>query len=56
VALLLIALVIFSLTYQPSFVMAAQLAALLVWDPAREPQPAADPAAAPAVQLLGERP
>ena len=56
VALLLIALVVFSLTYQPSFVMAAQVAALLVWDPAREPQPAADPVAAPAAQLLGEGP
>jgi O-antigen ligase len=56
VALLLIALVVFSLTYQPSFVMAAQVAALLVWDPAREPQPAADPLAAPAAQLLGEGP
>ncbi len=55
VALLLIALVIFSLTYQPSFIMAAQVAALLVWDPAREPQAAADPVAAPAAQLLGER-
>jgi hypothetical protein len=53
VALLLIALVVFSLTYQPSFVMAVQVAALLVWDPAREPQPAADPVAAPAAQLLG---
>jgi hypothetical protein len=48
--------VVFSLTYQPSFVMGAQVAALLVWDPAREPQPAADPVAAPAAQLLGERP
>ena len=56
VALLLIALVVFSFTYQPSFVLAAQVAALLVWDPAREPQPAADPVAAPAAQLLGERP
>ena len=56
VALLLIALVVFSLTYQPSFVMGAQVAALLVWDPAREPQPAADPVAAPAAQLLGEGP
>ena len=54
VALLLIALVVFSLTYQPSFVIAAQVAALLVWDPAREPQPAADPVATPAAQLLGE--
>jgi hypothetical protein len=56
VALLLIALVVFSLTYQPSFVMGAQVAALLVWDPAREPQPAADPVAAPAAQLLREGP
>jgi O-antigen ligase len=56
VALLLIALVVFSLTYQPSFVMGAQVAALLVRDPAREPQPAADPVAAPAVQPLGEGP
>lgn len=56
VALLLIALVVFSFTYQPSFVMGAQVAALLVWDPAREPQPAADPMAAPAAQLLGEGP
>jgi hypothetical protein len=56
VALLLIALLVFSLTYQPSFVMGAQVAALLVWDPAREPQPAAGPVTAPAAQLLGERP
>ena len=56
VALLLIALVVFSLTYQPSFVMGAQVAALLVWDPAREPQPEADPVAAPAAQLLGAGP
>jgi hypothetical protein len=56
VALLLIALVVFSLTYQPSFVMGAQVAALLVWVPAREPQPAADPVAAPTAQLLGEGP
>jgi hypothetical protein len=56
VALLLLALVVFSVTYQPSFVMAAQVAALLVWHPAREPQPAADPVAAPAAQLLGKRP
>jgi hypothetical protein len=56
VALLLIALVVFSVTYQPSFVMAAQIAALLVWDPAREPQPAADPVAASAAHLLGKRP
>jgi len=56
VALLLVALLVFSLTYQPSFVMAAQVAALLVWNPAREPQPAADPVAAPAAQLVGERP
>ena len=56
VALLLIALVVFSFTYQPSFVMTAQVAALLVWDPAREPQPAADPVAAPAARLLGEGP
>ena len=56
VALLLIALLVFSFTYQPSFVMAAQVAALLVWDPAREPQPAADPVAAPAAQLLGKVP
>jgi hypothetical protein len=54
VALLLIGLLVFSLTYQPSFIMAAQVAALLVWDPAREPHPAADPVAAPAAQLLGE--
>jgi hypothetical protein len=53
VALLLIALVVFSLTYQPSFVMGAQVAVLIVWDPAREPKPAADPVAAPAGQLLG---
>jgi len=56
VTLLLIGLLVFSLTYQPTFVMAAQVAALLVWDPAREPQPAADPVAAPAAQLLGEGP
>jgi hypothetical protein len=56
VALLLIALVVFSLTYQPSFVTGAQVAALLVWDPAGEPQPAADPVAAPAARLLGEGP
>ena len=56
VALLLIGLLVFSLTYQPNFVMAAQLAALLVWNPAREPRPAADPVAAPAAQLLGEGP
>ena len=54
VALLLIGLLVFSLTYQPSFIMAAQVAVLLVWDPAREPHPAADPVAAPAAQLLGE--
>jgi hypothetical protein len=36
--------------------MGAQIAALLVWDPAREPQPVADPMAAPAAQLLGEGP
>ena len=56
VTLLLIGLLVFSFTYQPSFVMVAQVAALLVWNPAREPQPAADPVAAPAAQLLGERP
>jgi O-antigen ligase len=54
VALLLIGLLVFSLTYQPSFILAAQVAALLVWDPAREPHPAADPVPAPAAQLLGE--
>jgi hypothetical protein len=53
VALLLIGLLVFSLTYQPSFIMAAQVAALLAWDPAREPQPAPDPVAAPAAELLG---
>jgi len=56
VALLLIALVIFSLTYLPTFVMTAQVAALLAWEPAREPHPAAGPVAAPAAQLLGESP
>jgi hypothetical protein len=56
VVLLLIGLVVFSLTYQPSFVMAAQVAALFVWNPAREPEPAADPVAAPAAQLLGGGP
>jgi hypothetical protein len=56
VAQLLIALLVFSLTYQPSFIMAAQVAALFVWNPAREPQPRADPVAAPAAQLVGERP
>ena len=56
VALLLIGLLVFSLTYQPSFIMAAQVAVLLVWDPAREPDPAADPAPAPAAQLVGEGP
>jgi hypothetical protein len=56
VGLLLIGLLVFSLTYQPSFIMAAQVAVLLVWDPAREPQAAADPAAVPAAQLLGQGP
>jgi hypothetical protein len=56
VAQLLIALLVFSLTYQPSFIMVAQVAVLLVWNPAREPQPGADPVAAPAAQLVGERP
>jgi hypothetical protein len=56
VALLLIGLLVFSLTYQPSFIMAAQVAVLLAWDPAREPHPVADPAPAPAAQLLGEGP
>src|ERR1700722_1577372 len=54
VALLLIGLLVFSLTYQPSFIMAAQVAALLVWDRAREPHPPAHPGAAPAAQLLGQ--
>ena len=54
VALLLIGLLLFSITYQPSFVTAAQVAALLVWNPARQPRPVADPVAAPAAQLLGE--
>jgi hypothetical protein len=56
VALLLTGLLVFSLTYQPSFIMAAQIAVFLVWDPAREPHSAADAAAAPAAQLLGAGP
>ena len=56
VTLLLIGLLVFSLTYQPSFILGVQVAALLVWNPAREPQPAADQVAAPAAQLLGEGP